>query len=107
MRDLLYVDDAVECYLAAARNIDRARGQAFNIGGGMPNSCSLLELFEILEQSTGVKMVYEQLDWRHSDQRLFVADNRKAGELIGWVPQVSREEGVAKMLHWAQSLVMS
>jgi CDP-paratose 2-epimerase len=106
VRDLLYVDDAVECYLAAARHMDRARGHAFNIGGGMSNSCSLLELFEILEQSTGVNMNYEQLNWRHSDQRLFVADNRKATDLIGWVPNVSREEGVAKMLHWAKSLMI-
>lgn len=107
VRDLLYVDDAVECYLAAARHIDLARGQAFNIGGGMPNSCSLLELFELLEQFTGVTMVYEQLGWRHSDQRLFVADNRKATKLIGWAPQVTREDGVAKMLHWAKSLMES
>ena len=42
------------CYFAAVKHIDQARGQAFNIGGGMANSSSLLELFEILEEELQV-----------------------------------------------------
>ena len=105
VRDLLFVDDAVDCYLAAAHHIDLAKGQAFNIGGGIANSCSLLELFALLEEYAGVRMVYEQLPWRHSDQRFFVADNSKAHQLIQWQPKVTREQGVVKMLQWAENLL--
>jgi len=103
VRDLLYVDDAVACYLAAADCITEARGQVFNIGGGIENSCSLLELFEILETDLGVKLRYEQLPWRHSDQKFFVANTAKAERVLGWRPKVSRIEGVRRMLAWTRA----
>jgi CDP-paratose 2-epimerase len=104
VRDLLFVDDAVDCYLAAARRIKEVRGEAFNIGGGMRNSCSLLELFDILEKTLGVRLKYERLPWRHSDQKFFVADISKARRLLGWDPRISREEGVKRTLAWTQEI---
>src|ERR1700722_10103554 len=49
VRDLLHVSDAVRCYVAAFNQIKTARGEAFNIGGGIENSMSLLELIRYLE----------------------------------------------------------
>jgi len=102
VRDLLFVDDCVACYFAAAERIATSRGQAFNIGGGMKNSSSLLELFAILEQMLQIKLKYERLPWRHSDQKFFVANNGKAEKLIGWRPRITKEEGIARMLEWAR-----
>jgi CDP-paratose 2-epimerase len=104
VRDLLFVDDAVDAYLAAATHMAAARGQAFNIGGGMPNSSSLLELFSQLAALTGTTLRYERLPWRHHDQRFFVADNGKARRLLGWAPMVGKTEGVARMLEWTTAL---
>lgn len=100
VRDLLYVDDAVDAYLAADAHIHAARGEVFNIGGGVANSCSLLELFAVLEDHFGVALRYERLPWRLSDQRYFVADNRKATRTLGWAPRVDRAEGIARMIAW-------
>jgi CDP-paratose 2-epimerase len=102
VRDLLFVDDCVACYFAAAEKIGRARGEAFNIGGGIANSSSLLELFAILETTLKVKLQYERLPWRHSDQKFFVANNAKAERLLGWRPRVTKEEGISRMLEWAR-----
>jgi CDP-paratose 2-epimerase len=102
VRDLLFVDDCVACYFAAAEKISTARGQAFNIGGGIANSSSLLELFAILEKTLKVKLKYERLPWRHSDQKFFVANNAKAEKLISWRPRVTKEEGIGRMLDWAR-----
>lgn len=102
VRDLLFVDDAVNCYLAAADRIKLVRGQAFNIGGGMANSCSLLELFDILEKLIGVPLKYSHLPWRHSDQKFFVADISKARALLDWQPKLGREAGVKLMLEWVK-----
>lgn len=104
VRDLLFVDDAVECYLQAVRHIGAARGHAFNIGGGMENSCSLLELFELLESILPVKLAYTKLPWRHSDQKYFVANNAKAARILNWKPLVTKAAGVAKTVEWAASL---
>ena len=87
VRDLLFVDDCVACYFAAAEKIGSARGEAFNIGGGIANSSSLLELFAILEKTLNVELDYERLPWRHSDQKFFVANNAKAEKLLGWRPR--------------------
>jgi CDP-paratose 2-epimerase len=100
VRDLLYASDCVALYLKAADNIETIKGQAFNIGGGIENSSSLLELFQFLEQELDIQMIYQQLPPRESDQRVFVADISKAKELIGWAPKVSKAEGVRKMIEW-------
>lgn len=103
VRDLLHVSDAIRCYLAAVEQIAKARGIAFNIGGGMPNSMSLLELFAHLERRLGVRMAYRRLPWRHSDQKFFVADNTRAAKILGWSPSMSREAGIEDVLAWAES----
>jgi CDP-paratose 2-epimerase len=104
VRDLLFVDDAVDAYFAAAAKCDVARGQAFNIGGGMDNSSSLLELFAQLGALTGTTLRFERLPWRHSDQRFFVADNRKARRVLDWAPRVGKAAGVRRMLEWTTAL---
>ena len=103
VRDLLHVSDAIRGYLAAVEHIAAARGTAFNIGGGMPNSMSLLELFAHLEQRLGVKMTYRRLPWRHSDQKFFVANNARAGKVLGWTPAISKEMGIEDVLAWTES----
>jgi CDP-paratose 2-epimerase len=100
VRDLLHADDLVTCYRRAAAAVERCQGQAFNIGGGMENSLSLLELFEALATLTGHRAVYERLPWRVSDQKVFVADCAKAEAAFGWTPRVSRADGLSRMLAW-------
>lgn len=100
VRDLLYADDVVALYLKAAEKIETIKGQAFNVGGSIENSSSLLELFSFLESELNIKMTYTQLPPRESDQRVFVADITKAKELIGWEPKLSKEEGIRKMIKW-------
>jgi CDP-paratose 2-epimerase len=36
--------------------------EVYNIGGGKGNSCSILEAFNLTEQVTGKKMIYEYID---------------------------------------------
>jgi len=102
VRDLLHADDLVACYRGALAAAGRCTGQAFNIGGGMENSLSLLELFAELERLTGQKPVFERLPWRASDQKVFVADCAKAKAAFGWEARVSRQEGLARMLRWVE-----
>jgi len=104
VRDVLYASDMVNLYFSAAKNIAKARGQAFNIGGGMGNSLSLLELFDILEGELKVKLSYTRLPPRESDQRVFVADIRKAEQYFGWKPEVDKASGIRKMLAWQETL---
>lgn len=103
VRDLLYASDCVALYLKAAEKIDFIKGQAFNVGGGLDKSLSLLELFQLLENELDIKMKYIQLPPRESDQRVFVADIRKVIKTINWAPQIGKKEGVLKMIEWIRS----
>ena len=103
VRDILFADDLINCYFSAINNIDNTAGQAFNIGGGMDNSLSLLELFNYLESNLGVKMSYTVLPWRQSDQKVFVADIQKATDMFNWKPLINKEAGVNKMIEWVSS----
>ena len=103
VRDVLYADDMVSLYYSLLDNKKPVSGQVFNIGGGIKNSLSLLELFEFLEKELGIKLKYEQLLPRASDQKIFVADIAKIHKLIGWSPKISKEAGIRKMLAWLQN----
>jgi len=103
VRDVLFSDDLVDCYFKAIDSISISRGQAYNIGGGIKNSLSLLELFEFLENSLDIKLKYSELPWRSSDQKVFVADTKKSQSQFGWEPKTSRNDGLSHMLDWVKT----
>lgn len=100
VRDVLHADDVVSLYFAALIEIEKIKGKAFNIGGGIENSLSLLELFSILEDFLFIKMDYKLLPPRESDQRFFVADNTKINKLTGWLPAIKSQDGLKRMIEW-------
>ena len=104
VRDVLHARDMITLYTAALTQIDAAKGQVFNIGGGIDNSLSLLELFKLLEEIGDCTMRYTCNPPRESDQRVFVADISKATRVLGWAPQVTAREGVGEMLSWVKSI---
>lgn len=100
VRDLLFASDCVQLYLKAADNIDAIKGQAFNIGGGIENSCSILELFSILEEALQINISVESLPPRQSDQLVFVSDITNISNALGWVPKIDKRSGIDKMISW-------
>lgn len=102
VRDLLFASDVTALYLKVPDCIDQIRGEAFNIGGGIENSCSLLELFALLEDVLGVKMEYTGLPPRESDQKFFVADIEKVKKRIGWYPVANKMDAINRTVDWAR-----
>lgn len=105
VRDVLEARDMSRLYFAGLQHIERAKGQVLNVGGGMDNSLSLLELFQLLEELTGTPLAYEKTPARFSDQRIFVADLARATALLDWQPQVGAREGIAAAVKWAEQNV--
>jgi len=100
IRDTLWIGDLIDAYLRAWDRIDSVSGEVFNLGGGPANTLSLRELVAILEQSFGRPLNPGYSDWRPGDQRVFVADIRKAERLLQWSPKVSTQEGIGQLLKW-------
>lgn len=105
VRDVLEAADMERLYFAGLEHIEEAKGQVFNIGGGMENSLSLLELFTLLEELTDCKLKYTRLAPRYSDQKIFVADTTKAQKFLKWKPQVSARQGISGMLEWSKQFL--
>jgi len=100
VRDILYIDDVVDLYFKSIKNIDKIKGKYFNIGGGIENSISILELIEFLENEIGIKINWISLPWRNSDQKVFIAKIDEIAETLGWKPKIIKEKGIKMMIDW-------
>jgi CDP-glucose 4,6-dehydratase len=101
-RDYLYVDDAVDAYLAVADSLDRDKlhGRAWNAGNGQP--LSVLEMVKRLIAATG-----------HDVEPVITGEGKPQGEIdrqwldstairseLGWEPQWELERGLAETYGW-------
>jgi UDP-glucose 4-epimerase len=96
LRDFTYVDDAVEAFLLAAVRPE-AVGHVFNLGGR--GRISLAELAELLVKVTGTgcaKVRAYPTDRRKIDIGDFYADGRLIARRLGWRPQTTIRDALAK-----------
>lgn len=104
VRDLLHVTDLIRAYEAGLERIDDLKGTAINLGGGPHNTLSVWTEFGPLLSSLAERDVaITHHEWRPGDQRVFVADIRKAKALLGWEPQVSPQQGITDLYRWVES----
>ena len=107
VRDVLFISDLVRAYDSAVTNINKTRGQIYNIGGGQNNTLSVLSLLELLKNIYGKDIPYSFSGWRPGDQKVCIMDIRKAKKDLGWEPQIGVEEGVRKLTNWIKETVDS
>lgn len=102
VRDLLFVDDLLDCYQMAIEAIDITSGQIYNVGGGSTNAVSVWwQLRPMLEAALGVDLAGPTFaDWRLGDQRVFIADTAKAARDFGWSPSVTPTDGLRALVAW-------
>lgn len=98
VRDVLFVTDLVKAFDLGAKNINKSRGKAYNIGGGPTNTLSLLELLQLLE-GFGLNPQYDFAEWRPSDQKVYISDISEGLE-FGWKPEISAEKGIKNLYEW-------
>ena len=101
VRDLLNIKDLLNAYDLAIEKIAIAKGQIFNVGGGIDNSISIWKEFQpILEKINGKQIPVELKEWRPGDQKIFITDNSKIQKMLGWVPKIGVEKGIAELYQW-------
>jgi CDP-glucose 4,6-dehydratase len=101
-RDFLYIDDAVEAYLAIARALDAdgARGEAFNAGGGQPHAVREVVALICAIAGTDVEPDIRGVGTPHGEIDRQYVDTSKLQALTGWAPQVQLRDGLERTVAW-------
>jgi nucleoside-diphosphate-sugar epimerase len=96
-RDFTYIANVVDGVLRAAE-APKASGEVINVATG--GRISLNTLFKTMRDVIGSDVEPTYAEGRQGDVRDSQADIRKAGELLGYAPIVSFEEGLSRTIEW-------
>lgn len=100
-RDLNYVSNTVEGYLAAAQAPD-VMGETFNLGS--EREISIGDLASLIARLCGVEVIVEseaeRLRPAGSEVERLLAESAKARRLLDWEPRLTLEEGLGLTIEW-------
>lgn len=100
LRDFLYVDDLVDCFLQVA-TYDPAYGEVFNVGSGIP--ISFIELAKKIVKITGKgKVAFTEFTQERKEVEPgdYYTDISKIKRLVGWEPTIGLEDGLRKTVEF-------
>jgi CDP-paratose 2-epimerase len=104
VRDLLWVDDLIAAYEAAAQHIEMARGQVYNLGGGVANAMSVwTEFAETIPADYRDQLNLSFAPCRPGDQSVYISDNSKAGRELNWKPEIDARTGIGSLWRWVNA----
>src|SRR6266516_5547363 len=90
-KDYVYVEDVARANLLA---LEQGENEICRIGTG--RAASVNELYQALATITGYHPEIVRAPKRPGDIYLTYFDCRKAGQILGWKPEISLEEGIEK-----------
>ncbi len=104
VRDILHVSDLMTAYQIALKKVRKGQGLIYNIGGGVENSVSLLEVVALLEKKLGRKIPVTFSSWREGDQKIYISDNTRLTKELGWKPKTCVNDGMDTLISWANEI---
>ncbi len=96
-RDVLYVEDAVRAYLAAATE-PAAWGCAVPVGGGCELTVTELCREFVQVMGSSIEVIPDAQPPRLTEIWRSYCDNAEARELLKWSPLISLRQGLLRML---------
>jgi len=101
-RDYVYVGDVARAVWLASIKLLPGKGRldarGFNIGTG--KGTSVIEIARLLQETARSDVPIEFAPHRPGEQQESFVNADKAGELLGWRPEVTLAEGLAKTYEW-------
>jgi CDP-glucose 4,6-dehydratase len=107
IRDYVYVEDAVDAYLALADALaesDAPAGQGINVSYGEPQSVIDLvaRVLALMGRPDLSPTILDEAPNEIAEQYL---DATRARKLCGWTPRVALDEGLARTIAWYRRLL--
>lgn len=104
LRDYVYIDDVVKCFLLGGV-VNDISGKSYVVASGF--SITVYEAFKIIAEEvakiSGLEVAIGKIDWPENadpiEKRNFVVDLENFEAAFGWRPQTPFREGLRKMVH--------
>jgi len=103
VRDVLHVDDLCNLVLSQADNMENYNAQTYNVGGGVKNSISLLELTQWCRDRFKEIPIGNVTEDRPDDVRIYVTDNSKIISESNWAPRTPARQCFNDIADWLES----
>jgi GDP-L-fucose synthase len=96
-KDLLHVSDLVNC-IESAIDKQKSSYELINVGSG--KFISVTDLVKKIIEISGKKLVMNYDETKPTIKSKLAVDTSKVGELFGWSPKVSFEDGIKSTIQW-------
>lgn len=98
IREYIYVKDSVDAYIKLAENIDKTKGEAFNIASH--NILSVLDAVKKVSTILGKSVKVNILNKAKAEIPKQYLDGSKIRNVLGWEPKTNFEQAVFETYDW-------
>ena len=102
VRDYIHVNDLAEGHVKAMQYLNNG-GNSTTLNLGTGKGSSVLEIIETAKKVTGKEIDFEIVDVRPGDPEALVANNKKAGKMLGWEPKHNLDDIITTAWNWLQN----
>lgn len=101
VRDMIHIDDVYDILHLQMQKMGKFDGEIYNIGGGVTNSVSLLELTDYCQNISGKKItIKKDPQTRPGDIAIYVSDTSKILQQTGWLPKKTVSQTLKDIHKW-------
>jgi CDP-glucose 4,6-dehydratase len=103
IREYIYVKDTIDGYISLAENMDKTKGEAFNLAS--KNVMSVTEIVDTISKVLGKQVemkILNQAKAEIHEQRL---DGSKIKNTIGWEAKTDFEEAIKETFDWYERII--
>ncbi len=100
VRDFIFIEDIIGAYLTIIENIQRVKGEIFNIGTEIQTTID--ELVNMIKKIThsSIKPKYGQIKPAQIEPKSWIADISKIKKILNWQTKYNLEKGLETDIKW-------
>ena len=104
IREYLYVKDVADGYLMLCENINKSKGEAFNLSSGL--KLSVKEVVERISEIIDKKINYKILNLAKNEIYEQYLSTEKVEKFFGWKTKYSFEDGIKETIKWYEKILI-
>ena len=103
IRDYVYVKDVVSGYLTLAENIEKTKGEAFNVSSGV--TLNVLDMVNRVSEIMNTKIKINILNNAKNEIPEQYLDYSKISKLLDWSPKYKLTEALKETIDWYKEVI--